>query len=248
MPSPIIDPNPGATLCGRYTLTVDQEALSAALAVEGLVHPRPRWNVAPSQSMPVVVREGESLRGRVCRWGLVPSWARDPAIGNRLINARSETVHEKPSFRAAFRSGRCLVPADGFYEWKKGPGGKTPCWIRPDGERVFTFAGLAERWEGPGGEVLETFTLLTTDAAEAIRPIHHRMPVIVPDTLRDEWLDPSASRETLEAIMRSGPGRPFVVREVSTRVNSPAHDDPSCLEPAGPPGEDLSLFSGGDGS
>ena len=237
-------------MCGRFTLTVDQEALAAALAVEGLVHPHPRWNIAPSQETPALVHTEEGIRGARLRWGLVPFWAGDPAIGNRLINARSETAHQKPSFRNAFRRGRCLIPADGFYEWQKQNGAKVPWWIHPEvpeGEadpssRILTFAGLSERWEGEEGEVLRTFTILTADASESIRALHHRMPVVIPRALRARWLEPGAEVDELREFLAAGPDRPWAAREVSTRVNSPANDDPSLLEPPGPPGSDLPLF------
>ena len=240
-------------MCGRYTLTQDQEALQVALGVEGLVHPRPRFNIAPSQEAPVIRWEDGGSQGTRLRWGLIPSWARDPAIGNRLINARSETAHEKPSFRAAFRKGRCLVPADGFFEWKKGPGGKRPYWVHLTTQEPFTLAGLSEAWRSPEGEYLETFTILTTEAAPSIREIHHRMPVILPPHRREEWLDPATKVECLQAILDSqafedGEAAPLLAaREVSSRVNSPANDDPACLEPAPPPGGDLPLFAQGPG-
>jgi putative SOS response-associated peptidase YedK len=236
-------------MCGRFTLTMDQEALEVALGVEGLVHPRARYNIAPTQEVPAVVgaiEDGRLVRrGTVLRWGLVPSWAEDPSIGNRLINARSETAHRKPSFRSAFRHGRCLVPADGFYEWRKDPEGKTPFWVHLEEAGVFTFAGLRERWER-GAETLESFTILTRDADELLRPIHDRMPVIVPPAERDRWLDPSADPEELRALMDRFTGEGLAVRQVSRRVNSPANDDPACLDPPPGPADDLPLFRGPD--
>lgn len=226
-------------MCGRYTLTVDQETLAVALGVEGLVHPEPRFNVAPSQEMPAVIhRDGEPAAATL-RWGLVPFWASDPSIGNRMINARSETVHGKPAFRQAFARRRCLLPADGFYEWKKAPGGKRPFWIHREDRDVFTFAGLHERWKDEDAdETLETFTILTTEPNELLAPIHDRMPVIVATGDRELWLDPGADPERVRGLLRPCPAGPLAVREVSTRVNSPAHDEPSCLEPPGgrPPG------------
>lgn len=229
-------------MCGRYTLTVEQEALQVALGVEGLVHPRPRYNIAPTQEAPVVVVGPRGAAGAVHRWGLVPSWASDPAIGNRLINARSETAHRKPAFRDAFRKGRCLVPADGFFEWRKAPEGKIPFWIHAEEGGILTLAGLADRWEGPGGEVRETFTILTTDANELLRPIHDRMPVILAPRERERWLDPATSPDDARALLGPFPPEALALREVSRRVNSPAHDDPTCLDPPEPPGADLPLF------
>lgn len=229
-------------MCGRFTLTIDQEALQVALGVEGLVHPRPRYNIAPSQEVPAVVGDEGEPAGRLLRWGLVPSWASDPAIGNRLVNARSETAHAKPAFREAFRRGRCLVPADGFYEWQKGPGGKTPWWVHRQDRRVFTFAGLSEEWSSPEGDTLRSFTILTTDATEELRTIHDRMPVVLAPEARARWLDPGAAPEELRGLLVPARSEPLAARRVTRRVNSPAHDDPSCIEPPGPPGADLPLF------
>lgn len=232
-------------MCGRYTLTIEQEALQVALGVEGLLHPAPRFNVAPSQKMPAVTAPEGDWRSATLRWGLVPFWAKEPSIGNRLINARCETAHEKPAFRQAFRQRRCLIPADGFYEWNKEPGGKRPFWIHLEDPGVFTMAGLWERWTPKDGdEALETFTILTTDANELLRPIHPRMPVILAEEDRARWLDPAADQETLRSLLGPAPAPWFGVREVTTRVNSPANDDPGCLDPPAGPGEGLPLFDG----
>lgn len=180
-------------------------------------------------------------RGASLRWGLVPSWASDPAIGNRLINARSETAHRKPAFREAFRGGRCLVPADGFFEWKKTPHGRLPVWVHAEGEGLLTLAGLSDRWESPEGEVLESFTILTTDASDLLRPVHDRMPVVLRPEARAAWLDPATPPDEARALL--GPlEEGLALREVSRRVNSPEHDDPECLGPPDPPGADLPLF------
>lgn len=208
-------------MCGRYSLTVDQEAVSAALGVEGLLHPRPRYNIAPSQEVPIVVA---GPVGRTSRWGLVPSWG-----DGLLINARSETAHRKPSFRAAFLAGRCLVPADGFFEWESQGGTRIPYWIHAPAP--FTFAGLAERTVGEGGEVVDTHTILTTDADDRLRPIHDRMPVILSPHERQRWLDPDTGLEELRALLAERGSDGLRIRRVSTRVNATRHDDPACLEP-----------------
>jgi putative SOS response-associated peptidase YedK len=218
-------------VCGRYTLTVDQEALSVALGVEGLLHPRPRYNIAPTQEVPVVAAPQDMPEARIMRWGLVPSWAKDPAIGNRLINARSETASEKPSFRGPFRRSRCLVPADGFYEWRAERGRKLPFWIHLEEGGVFTMAGLWDRWRPPSGPEVESFTILTIDANELLRPIHPRMPVILPPEARMAWLDGEAPEPALKAVLSPFPAKGMAVREVSTHVNAPRNDDPSCLDP-----------------
>jgi putative SOS response-associated peptidase YedK len=219
-----------APMCGRYTLTAEQEALQVALGVEGLVHPTPRYNIAPTQEVPVIVAPEGRLEGRTLRWGLVPSWAKDPSIGNRMINARSETAAEKPSFRGPFRRSRCLIPADGFYEWRKEEAGKVPFWIHMEDQGPFTMAGLWDRWRDPHGASLETFTILTTEPNELLRPIHDRMPVILGPEDRRAWLDPRASIEGLKALLRPHPAGPMAVREVSTRVNSPTNDDRACIQ------------------
>ncbi len=236
-------------MCGRYTLTIDQEALQVALGVEVLLedHPRPRYNIAPTQFAPVLVDEG----GPVCRplrWGLVPAWADDPAIGSRMINARSESVGSKPSFRVPFRTRRCLVPADGFYEWSTGawggegamgkglPGGKTPWFIHASGRAPFTFAGLWDRWIPPGGDAaLDTFTILTADAVGPLSGLHHRMPVLVPSELRERWLTDPQPAGALASVLEGARSAAFAFRAhpVSTRVNRPANDGPDLVEGAG---------------
>ena len=171
------------------------------------------------------------------RWGLVPFWAKDPGIGNKMINARAETAHEKPAFRNSFTKRRCLVVTDGFYEWKKEAEGKQPYWIhRPDG-RPFAFAGLWSRWDGgkdgelaEGEEPLETFTILTCPALPELREVHHRMPVILAREDQDGWLDPANhDRDALAAMLRRPVGSGLELRRVSRRVNSPANDTPDLL-------------------
>lgn len=235
-------------MCGRYSLTLDQEALNAALGVEGLLHPRPRFNVAPSQDAPVLVQEESGTPGgRVLRWGLVPRWADDPAMGHRLINARSESARTKPSFRSAFRGRRCLVPADGFFEWRPETRGKIPYWLHSGGD-LLLMAGLWEEWAGEAGERLRTFSILTREASGPAAVIHHRMPVLLEGDLAGKWLDGASRPETLEALILETSPPDLQVRQVPTRVNDPAHDDESCIEPTGggdeipPPPEQTSLF------
>ena len=166
------------------------------------------------------------------RWGLVPFWADDPSIGNRLINARSESASEKPAFRQAFRRRRCLVPADGFYEWKKEGDGKVPHWIhRPDG-RPFALAGLWERWEPDGDrEPLFTYTILTRDATDELRSLHDRMPVILDEEAWEPWLDPDREPDELDAVVSRPPTIELGHHPVSTMVNSPRNDGPECIQP-----------------
>ena len=178
-------------MCGRFTLRSSPQAVAEAFGLPEVPHLLPRFNVAPGRPV-AVVRQQPAAKGRelaFLRWGLVPAWADDPSIGDRLANARSETAATKPSFRQAFGSRRCLVVADGLYEWQKVNGRKQPYFVGLRGDRPFGLAGLWERWE-KGGEPVESCTILTTDANELMRPIHERMPVIVPPDQYSLWLDP----------------------------------------------------------
>jgi len=223
-------------MCGRFTLTLDQEALSVAYGVEAfLTSHAPRYNIAPSQEVAVLV-QGDGIR-RVdgFRWGLVPSWARDPSIGNRMINARSETVADKPAFRNAWvRGRRCLVLADGFYEWQAPPDGsgpKVPHWIHRVDRRPFGFAGLWERW-GHREDPLFTCTILTTRPNAVVRPIHDRMPVLLGAPHEwDRWVDPSVPSRDLEELLAPSPDDALQARVVSTRVNRPGNEGPECIRP-----------------
>jgi len=234
-------------MCGRYSLAATTEELVEIFAVPAaplLPLPVPRWNVAPTQYAPTLVLGPEGRRLGALRWGLVPFWAGDPSIGNRLVNARSETAHEKPAFREALRRRRCLVPADGFYEWKPPPsaggpkkGAGTPYWIHRADRGVMTFAGLWERWrpggEGAGTQVepLHTFTILTTDAPGWLRDVHDRVPVIVAPEHRDRWMNPETPLDEARGLLLPPPEDALVAHQVSTRVNRPANDDAACVEP-----------------
>lgn len=217
-------------MCGRFSLGVDTDRLIAEFGIDTIAEPHePRYNIAPTQPVPAVVRSDDGLRLGALRWGLVPHWADDPGIGSRMINARSETVDRKPAFEAPFRDRRCWVLADGFYEWQEQDGRKVPIHFSlPDG-RPFAFAGLWDRWRDGDREVVSC-TLLTTDPNDDVRPVHDRMPVILPADVRDRWLDPDADPARLKSLLRPYPGV-LEGRRVSTRVNSPENDDPSLLEP-----------------
>lgn len=220
-------------MCGRFTLSTSPDALQRAFP--GLEPPedyRPRYNIAPTQSVLALRSQDGSTRPAWLRWGLVPSWAKDPAIGNRMINARAETVAQKPSFRTAYRQRRCLVLADGFYEWMKVGRAKVPMRIRFADDRPFTIAGLWERWAPDGAEPLETCTLITTAARPDLEEIHPRMPVILDPADRERWLDPEAESRDLEGLLKPYPGQGLEGYAVSTLVNSPANDVPDCLVPA----------------
>jgi putative SOS response-associated peptidase YedK len=190
---------------------------------------KPRYNAAPTQRMPVVRIVDDKRELALLRWGLIPSWAKDPKIGNSLINARGETVAEKPAFRSAFKARRCLVLVDGFYEWRKLPGGgKQPYRITMADGSPFAFAGLWERWD-KGDEPLETFTIITTTANELVVPIHDRMPVILDPADYDAWLE-SPDTAIPMALIQPYPARRMSAYPVSTRVNSPRNDDAAVIE------------------
>lgn len=224
-------------MCGRYTLRVTGKRVAehfdlSPAVTEGL---DPRYNVAPSQDVPAVGPRDDGGRGLArFRWGLVPRWADDPSDVPNLINARSETVHEKPAFRDCFARRRCLLPADGFYEWTKGDGGSRPHFVHRPDDALFAFAGLWDRWDGGGGEPLLSCTILTTEPSEDVRSLHDRMPVIVEPEDYTLWLDRTVrEREPLEGVLRPYDGGRLTHHPVSRRVNSPANDDPACVEPLG---------------
>jgi len=218
-------------MCGRYTLKSTVRQIEAGLGFDCTeVDLRPRFNIAPSQHVAVVPNAGER-RLRQFRWGLVPSWAKDLSIGNRLINARAETAAEKPSYRNAFKRRRCLVIADGFYEWKREGQGKTPMYIRMRDGRPFAFAGLWESWRPAGGEELRSCTILTTTPNRLLAPIHDRMPVILPRECYDRWLNPAADDPAaLRELLRPSDPDALEAYAVSSLVNSPANDRPQCIE------------------
>lgn len=217
-------------MCGRYTLSQPGDLLEQ-LDVTNPEKLDPRYNIAPTQDAPVV-RAGRSGRELAhLRWGLVPGWAKDESIGNKMINARSETAAEKPSFKNALKKRRCLVLTDGFYEWKKVGKAKQPYHIRfPDG-RPFVFAGLWERWTR-GAEPLETFTILTTDANDTVSELHHRMPVILGTEAIEPWLDPKVEDlEMLSSLLEPWAGAELEMVAVSRAVNNPSNERPEVLEP-----------------
>ncbi len=216
-------------MCGRYSLATGIDALRGLFRIEGEAPAlASRWNVAPTQPVAVVVVTNERARSlRTMRWGLIPSWAKDPAVGNRMINARAETLAEKPSFRDALRRRRCLVLADGFYEWRKEGARKTPLWIHPVAGGVLAFAGLWETWTSPDGEVVESCTIVTTKANALIGAFHERMPVILPPEAWDRWLDPApAEPASLAGLLVPCPPGLLSVREASPRVSNPANEGP----------------------
>ncbi len=222
-------------MCGRYALTVAPDVLAALFDLSGLGEFTERFNLAPSQEAPIVVRDetGEGRAIATMRWGLVPSWARDSKIAHRTINARSETAAEKPSFRSAFKRRRCLVPASWFYEWQREAGTKVPYRIQRADRRPLAFAGLWERWKGSATEPPRTsFTILTTDANEDVAPLHDRMPCLIEPEDFDRWLtpeveDPGATRRLLDPA----PAGLLTLDRVSSRLNSVRNEGAGLMAP-----------------
>jgi putative SOS response-associated peptidase YedK len=210
-------------MCGRYAQYSPAEAIAdlfgATLEIEGLA---PRYNAAPMQWLPVIRRRPSGERViQALRWGLLPSWAKDETIAARLINARAETLAEKPAFRAAYRARRCIVPADGFYEWAKRPDGKQPYFIHAQDGAILAFAGLWERWTRPAdAEVIDSFTIVTTEANPRVQPLHDRMPVILAPEVVDVWLDRTADPARLSALLRPCPEERLAMHPVARAVGN----------------------------
>jgi len=238
-------------MCGRYSLTTPPEAMYQLFGLKELVNLAPRYNIAPSQDVPVI-RLGDAGREMaMVRWGLIPSWAKDREFGAKTINARAETVAEKPSFRKAFQSSRCLVPADGYFEWVKGPDGKQPWLFRRKDKGLIVFAGLWDRWVSPeDGEVVDSCSIIVREAGKFTRPLHHRMPVIVPPRDFPVWLgEGSNDMSAVHRVMNQATDDGLIVHPVSKLVNTPRNDVPACLEPVElpPAGEnDTPTPDGGD--
>jgi putative SOS response-associated peptidase YedK len=220
-------------MCGRYTLTTPAGRLAEQFGFDGSSVELPqKYNVAPTQGVAAVLEEDGQRQLEVLRWGLIPPWADDPQIGSRMINARSETAPGKPSFRRAFRERRCLIPADGFYEWQRTNGAKQPYFIHMKGGGPFAFAGLWESWSKGGEGEVRTCTILTTEANALVGEIHERMPVILAADAYDVWLDPASERDELTGLLAPYPEDEMEAYPVSRFVNSPQNNDPRCIEPA----------------
>ena len=222
-------------MCGRFALfsLVDDILQEFGVEQSSLPAYQPHFNIAPTQTSVVVTNRDGQLRLEQMRWGLIPSWAKDVSIGARLINARGETLGEKPSFRGALRSRRCLVVADGFFEWRKSGGSKTPYFIRLKSNRPFGMAGLFDEWSSPTGNRLETFSIVTTAANDLVARIHDRMPVILPEAVRHFWLDHrQTDTEHLMSLLGPYPGPEMTMFPVSRKVNTPANDGPEIVQPA----------------
>lgn len=223
------------TMCGRFSLAKEIEELIQEFPFirEGLKNLvlKPRYNIAPSQQCPVIVNENGSIKLRTMLWGLVPHWVKDRRSGHRIINARSESVDEKSAFKKPFKSRRCLIPADGFYEWKrKGNGNKVPYRFTMKDRKPFAFAGLWDRWD-KGDEPLDTFTIITCGPNELMEPVHNRMPVILPETNREIWLNERSNTEELRELLVPYDSSKMFMYRVSNIVNSWKNDVPECTEP-----------------
>lgn len=230
-------------MCGRFTLTTGVERLADEFEVTGqLPEFTPSYNIAPTQEITAIAADsGGERRLRELHWGLVPRWSKDPEIGNRMINARAETVAEKNSFKSAFKKRRCLILADGFFEWQRNQsnsGPKQPYYIRLETGSPYAFAGLWESWEGEDGRgnprMIHSTTIITTTANDLVGGIHNRMPVILAPKSYTTWLDPSIdSTEELMPLLAPYPSDQMEAYPVSTHVNRPANDDPACIEAMG---------------
>lgn len=232
MASPRSSGHTESAMCGRITLKTPPAQLQEELGVLVETELHARYNISPSQRIAVVTNNGQR-KLEFFKWGLVPSWAKDPAIGNRMINARAETVAEKPSFRNALKKRRCVILADGFYEWRADGKRKTPIHIRFESQKPFMIAGLWETWRDEHGVVIPTCTILTTAPNPFMAQYHDRMPVILPPERVEEWLSPDAREASqLAPLLVPWEGERLEAFPVSTLVNSPANDRPECALPA----------------
>jgi putative SOS response-associated peptidase YedK len=221
-------------MCGRFTLHSRLNLLLQQFALEAGPEWAPRYNIAPTQQTLVVRVSPDSGERELVplRWGLIPFWATDKSIGNRLINARAETVRNKPAFRAAFKQRRCLVPADGYFEWQATSQGKQPFYVHRGDGRVLAMAGLWESWHTGQPDALETFCVITTDASPWTASVHDRMPVLLDEDEYAAWLDPEFADSTvLEGMLRPYDRDELQLDPISTRINNPRNDDAACLTP-----------------
>lgn len=220
-------------MCGRFTIREEADAIAEAFAADiALIRPirLPRYNIAPTEETPVVIAAGGGRRAGPMRWGLLPHWARDLRAGARMINARAETVATRSAFSESFRARRCLVPASGFYEWESRPSGKQPWWIhRPDGS-PFAIAGIWSVWPAPDGTRIATFAILTRSAPSSIRWLHDRIPVILTETVWDDWLARGTTTPVLNAVLKDAEPPELRLHPVSRAVNRAGWDEPACIE------------------
>ena len=220
-------------MCGRFALKAPPRSIQEHFHLPEAVDLPPRYNIAPSQSVAVVrhMPGNNSPQLNMLHWGLIPYWAKDLKTAYKLVNARGETLNQKPSFRSAFKMRRCLVVADGFYEWKRSGKIRQPFYVHLKNDSVIGFAGLWESWNGQDGNIIESTTIITTSPNELIREIHVRMPVILHPEQYDTWLLDSTPQHTLQELLASYPADKMVAYRVSSEVNSPQNDSPDCIKP-----------------
>lgn len=219
-------------MCGRFTQRKPAERVKREFQLEEVPSIEARYNIAPTQDILAIRRRDNSNEAVMLKWGLIPSWAKDATIGAKLINARSETVEEKPSFREAFKKRCCIIPVDGFYEWQRTGGRKQPYYFRFKDDRLFGFAGLWEKWGTPEGEILETCSILTTEANEVLKPVHDRMPVILHPEAYDLWLDEDVRKQELcKELLCPYPASEMTANPVSVAVNSPRNQGEQLVQP-----------------
>jgi putative SOS response-associated peptidase YedK len=217
-------------MCGRFTLSQPINAIASKLNIAQIPPLEPRYNIAPTQIIPSILSApGGEKQLQMLRWGLIPSWAKDAKIGAKLINARAETVSEKPSFKAAFNRRRCLIIADGFYEWQRQEKQKQPYYFRLQNGQLFAFAGLWEQWKSTDEEIINSCTILTTEANDLLRPIHDRMPVILESKNYELWLDSETQQPQLQELLRPYQADLMTSYTVSTKVNNPKNNTPECI-------------------
>jgi putative SOS response-associated peptidase YedK len=221
-------------MCGRFALFSSPSTLARRFGADTIPGMEARYNIAPSQAIPIVREEGDERSFALAHWGLIPFWAKDVKIGYSMINARAETVAEKPAFRTAFKQRRCLIPADGFYEWQALPGAKTkqPWFVSLRNREPMAFAGLWEIWKSPEGRNLESCTIIVTAANDLMQPIHERMPVILAPEDWETWLAPHQTNpKILQNLLQPYPGEEMTAWRVSMSVNNPKNDSEECTEP-----------------
>ncbi|MBN1291040.1 MAG: SOS response-associated peptidase [Candidatus Latescibacteria bacterium] len=220
-------------MCGRFAIGIPPFDAVKYFNIEELVEFTPRYNVAPTEFAPVIIKREQSNKREIkmFRWGLIPPWSKDVKIGFQLINARAETVAEKPAFRSAFKNRRCLIPATGFYEWKKYDGKKQPMFIRMQDEKPFTFAGIWETWKAYDHTTIESFSIITTQSNDLLKEVHDRMPVILQKEDYDVWLDSEKSRqEELQSLLKPYPPDLMTFYRVESYVNDPQYEGPECIK------------------
>ncbi|MBD3318339.1 hypothetical protein GF342_00335 [Candidatus Woesearchaeota archaeon] len=217
-------------MCGRYAIVQQKNDLETFYDANMKAAWKPRYNAAPTQELPLVL-DADPAHIVVARWGLIPFWAKDDKIGARLINARSETVAEKPTFRTSFKKRRCLIPATHFYEWKKTTSIKKPFAIHLKSKELFSFAGLWDEWKSSKGELIRTFTILTCGPNSVMKKIHDRMPVILKKSDEEAWMNPTSSETALQKLLKPFSSSQLVAYEISTLVNLPTNDNPAVVQP-----------------